>query len=160
VRIAGTTYSLAIAANAQEERLGALDHVPPGARLVTLVRIACRDSWELPRNSHLGAMAIVRRHAFSNDQWAIEGANLLSVKFAEARHFGADPSQIVNQAGCSSVGYWTADRALSTLPPNVFDYVWLIDDPKVDPRRIADWRLVWRGPGSLLYRLPRQRDAQ
>ena len=44
-----------------------------GARVATLVGRACGDGWPLPRNSHLGAMVIVRRHGFSNDQWMIEG---------------------------------------------------------------------------------------
>ena len=72
-----------------------LDHVPRGARLVSLVGQACRGLWSLPRNTHLPAMAIVRRHAFSNDQWAIDGANLLSVRYRQAGDFIADPSQIV-----------------------------------------------------------------
>ena len=160
VRIAGTTASLAIAADAQKVRLRALEHVPPGSRLVHLVGIGCNDQWELPRNSHLGAMAIVRRHAFSNDQWAIEGANLLSVKFREARHFAADPSQIVRAPDCAGLRNWTANQALKKLPPDVFDYAWLIDVPTPDPALTKDWQLVWRGPGSLLYRLPRHQEAQ
>lgn len=160
VRIAGTSASMAIAANGQAERLRALDLVPPGARLVHLSRIGCRDRWELPRNSHLGAMAIVRRHAFSNDQWAIEGANLLSVKFREARQFVADPSQIARDPQCTSSSHWTADQALAALPRDVFDYAWLIDDPSLDPRRTADWQRIWRGNGSLLYRLPRRQEVQ
>ena len=77
-RIVTTTLSLALAANDQAAKLGALEYVPRGARLVTLVGQNCDDLWALPRNTHLGAMAIVRRHAFSNDQWAIEGSNLLT----------------------------------------------------------------------------------
>ena len=157
VRIAGTTFSLAIAADAQAERLRALDHVPLGSRLVHLSAIGCRDRWELPRDSHLGAMAIVRRHAFSNDQWAIEGANLLSVKFREAGHFVADPSQIVRDPQCTSLNNWTADQAIGALPA-VFDHAWLIDDPIHDPRLTASWQLVWQGTGSLLYRLPRNKE--
>jgi len=159
-RIALTTASLAIAANNQSARLAALDHVPRGARLVHLVSEDCASQWELPRNSHLGAMAIVRRHAFSNDQWAIEGANLLSVKFREARHFAADPSQIVRAPDCAGLRNWTANQALEKLPPDVFDYAWLIDVPIPDPALTKDWQLVWRGPGSLLYRLPRHQEAQ
>ena len=77
IRIAASTISLAQASHDYTAKLQALDHVPRGARLVNLVGQTCKDLWSLPRNSHLGAMAIVRRHAFSNDQWAIEGANLL-----------------------------------------------------------------------------------
>ena len=51
--------------------------------------------WALPRNTHLGAMTIVRRQGFSNDQWVTEGANLLQVRSRQRGHFEADPSQIV-----------------------------------------------------------------
>ena len=52
----------------------ALDHVPMGARVVTLRRAAVRRRrGRLLRNSHLGAMVMVRREGFSNDQWLMEG---------------------------------------------------------------------------------------
>ena len=151
IRLAGTTASLAIAADDQEARLAALDHVPRGARLVSLVGQDCGALWALPRNTHLPAMAIVRRHAFSNDQWAIEGANLLSVRYREAGHFAADPSQMVRPAECASTNIWPPERAIAAIPRNAFDYVWLIDMPPLDPRLLEGMRLVWRGPGSLLY---------
>jgi len=154
VRLAGTTASLAIAANDQQAKLQALDHVPIGARLVHLSGQRCGHLWPLPRNSHLGAMALVRRQAFSNDQWAIDGANLLTVRFAEAGHFRADPSQMVREAGCATASIWPPDRALRAIDPRVFDYVWLIDMPDYDQRLTGNWQLVWSGEGSLLYRLP------
>ena len=40
-------------------------------------------------------MAIVRREGFSNDQWVIEGVNLLDLKYRAAGYFAADPSQMV-----------------------------------------------------------------
>ena len=42
----------------------ALDHVPMGARVLSLVGEGCGNNWRLPRNVHLGAMTIVRRHGF------------------------------------------------------------------------------------------------
>lgn len=151
VRIAATTLSLALAANDQAAKLQALDHVPPGAALVTLVGQDCGGLWALPRNTHLGAMAIVRRHAFSNDQWAIEGANLLFVRFREAGHFIADPSQIVRPSECANSEISSIDHALSAIPRHAFDYVWLIDAPPHDPRLVNGMTPIWRGPGSLLY---------
>lgn len=154
VRIAATTLSLVLAANDQSAKLRALDHVPRGARLVTLVGQDCAGLWALPRNTHLGAMAIVRRHAFSNDQWAIEGANLLSVRYRQAGHFIADPSQIVRPPECASSEIWSANRALAAIPRDAFDYLWLVDPPAHDPRLVQDMTPIWRGQGSLLYAVP------
>ena len=53
----------------------------------------CTNSWPLARNSHLGAMVMVRRDGFSNDQWLMEGANLLNLRYKAAGYFAADPSQ-------------------------------------------------------------------
>ena len=152
LRIAATTASLAIAANGQSARLQALDHVPRGARLVSLVGQTCDGLWALPRNSHLPAMAIVRRHAFSNDQWAVEGANLLSVHYRQAGHFAADPSQIVRPAACAHREAWPVDRALAAIPRDAFDYVWLIDVPPHDPKLLEGLTPIWAAPNSLLYR--------
>lgn len=160
VRLGGTTASLAIAADAQEARLRALDRLPRGARLLHLAGQMCADRWALPRNSHLGGMALVRRHAFSNEQWAIDGANLLEVRFTEAGRFRSDPSQIVRETRCATPQRWSADQALRAIPKGVFDYAWLIDMPPYDARLTAGWSLVWSGEGSLLYRLPESREGQ
>lgn len=151
VRIVGMTLSLGIAADDQEAKLRALDHVPRGSSMVTLTGQPCVRPWALPRNSHLGAMAIVRRHAFSNDQWAVEGANLLSVRYKAAGHFMSDPSQMVRPSTCPTDLVWSADRALAAIPRDAFDYVWLIDLPPHDQRLLAGMTPVWRGRGSLLY---------
>lgn len=150
VRLTGTTASLAMATNEQAATLRALDHVPMGAAVVHLTGARCDDRWGLPRNSHLGAMAIVRRQAFSNDQWAIDGANLLKVRFRAAGPFMADPSQMVRSPNCAR-NLRTVDQALAAIPDDVFDYVWLIDTPAHDPALTEAWVPVWRGRDSLLY---------
>jgi hypothetical protein len=152
-RIAATTASLAIASNNHSERLAALDHVPRGARLVHFVAEDCATLWALPRNTHLGAMAIVRRNAFSNDQWAVKGANLLSVHFDEAGRFRSDPSQIVRPAACANRDARAIDATLAEIPLDAFDYVWLIDADANDPRLPGGAKLIWKSPGSLLYKL-------
>ena len=154
-RIAVTTTSMALAANQQQAQLAALDQVPRGARLLTLIHVPCRSQWALPRNSHLGAMAIVRRHAFSNDQWAIEGMNLLSVRYTAAGRFMSDPSQLVRSPTCPPrTEYRPTDRALWLIPGDAFDYVWLIDWPAAEVRTPVGFTPVWRGPASLLYAKP------
>lgn len=150
-RTAANTVSLAMAANDQKAKLNAIDVMPTGARVITLTGMPCSEYWPLLRNSHLGAMVIVRRQGFSNDQWLLEGVNLLDLKYRAAGYFAADPSQLVRPNGCRDYLHRTIDASLSALPRKDFDYVWLVDVPAYDSGLIAGMKPVWRGPGSILY---------
>ena len=152
-RIGATTVSLAMAADDQQAKLEALDHVERGARVITLTGMPCGDYWPLLRNSHLGAMVVVRRDGFSNDQWLMEGLNLLDLKYTRAGYYAADPSQLVRPNGCREPLHREIDVSLAGLPRKDFDYLWLVDVPPFDPSLVARMRPVWRGPGSILYRL-------
>ena len=147
VRIGSNTLSLAMAADDQRAKLAALDHVPDGARVITLTGMTCNEYWPMLRNSHLGAMVIARRQGFSNDQWLLEGVNLLDLKYKAAGYFAADPSQLVRPNHCLDSLHRQIDESLSALPRNDFDYVWLIDVPPYNPQLVADLPVVWRGPG-------------
>ncbi|MES2119962.1 MAG: hypothetical protein V4513_05230 [Pseudomonadota bacterium] len=151
VRTGANTISLKIAADDQTAKLHAIDRMPIGARVITLTGMPCREYWPLLRNSHLGAMVIVRREGFSNDQWLMEGLNLLDLKYRSAGYFAADPSQLVRPVGCRDRLHRTIEESLSSLPRDDFDYVWLIDVPPYDPKVVEGMRAVWRGPGSILY---------
>jgi len=155
VRIGVNTASLAISARQQQQELTALDFIPMGARVVWMTDEGpnCGHGWPLPRDSHLGAMAVVRRHGFSNDQWVMAGLNLLDLKYRTAGRFAADPSQIVRPAGCHSRGGWWIDRALRQLPRDKFDYLWLIQPPPFDAALVDGLQPVWRDGRSVLYRL-------
>ena len=153
IRLGSTTESLARAANDQNAKLAALNHVERGARVVTLVMAPCGNFWLLPRNSHLGAMVMVRKEGFSNDQWLVEGANLLNLKYEAAGYYAADPSQIVLDNRCRDGLHKTINQSLALLPRKDFDYVWLVDPSGYDHRLVADLTPVWRGSGSILYRL-------
>jgi hypothetical protein len=157
LRVASTTASLAIAADEQEEKLEALDHIPVGARVATMVGEPCGAAWALPRDSHVGAMVIVRRQGFTNDQWVMEGLNLLDLRYAAAGHFAADPSQRVRPVGCATGPLWSIDMALREVPRKAFDFVWLIEPPPFDRQLVADLRPVWRGTDSVLYQVPKER---
>ena len=152
-RTVANTISLGMAANDQSAKLEALNVVPEGARVITLTGMTCNEYWPLLRNSHLGAMVIVRRDGFSNDQWVIEGVNLLDLKYRAAGYFAADPSQLVRPNSCRDRLHRQINQSLGALPRNDFDYVWLIDVPPYDPSLVADLPVAWRGPGSVLYRL-------
>jgi hypothetical protein len=151
-RTAANTVSLAIAADDQSAKLKAIDLMPRGARVISLVGMPCTEYWPMLRNGHLGAMVVVRREGFANDQWVIEGVNLLDLKYKKAGYYAADPSQLVRPNRCIDPLHREIDQSLATLPRYDFDYVWLIDVPPYHPEVAADMKVVWRGPGSVLYK--------
>ena len=151
-RTAANTISLGMSANDQSAKLEAVEVMPRGARVISLVGMTCREYWPMLRNGHLGAMVIVRREGFANDQWVIEGVNLLDLKYKKAGYFAADPSQLVRPNNCRDRLHRQIDESLSTLPRDDFDYVWVIDPPAYNPETAADMKAVWRGPGSILYK--------
>ena len=147
---------MAIAARDQEAKLEALNHVPEGAAVVSLVGRECRRVWELPRNSHLPGMIIARRQGFSNDQWQIDGTNLMKVVYFDAGVFRKDPSQMVFPEWCGGRRQlWTVSRALRAIPRDKFDYVWMVDVPAFNPELTQGMTPIWRGKGSMLYRIDR-----
>jgi hypothetical protein len=152
-RTVANTISLGMAADDQSAKLEALRQVPEGSRVITLTGMTCSEYWPLLRNSHLGAMVIVRRAGFSNDQWLLEGINLLDLKYRAAGYFAADPSQLVRPNQCVDGLHRQINGSLAALPRNDFDYVWLVDVPPYDTSLVSDLPVVWRGPKSVLYRL-------
>ena len=153
-RLAATSVSLVLAANQQQQALGAIDHLPVGARVLSLVGTPCVENWALPRMSHLGGIAIVRRDAFENDQWSIPGANLLQVRNpGQYGGFSSDPSQFVVPMTCPNGEHHAVDVAIAAFPRAAFDYVWLIEPPAHDPRGLAGMTRVWSAGTNALYRV-------
>jgi hypothetical protein len=153
VRTAANTASLAIAAMDQKAKLHAIEFIPRGARVATFYGLPAAEPWALPRNSHLGAFVIVRREGFSNEQWITAGHNLLVLKYRAAGAFSSDPSEVVRPSGAEPGPYRTIDRALLQVPRPAFDYIWLINAPTFDAQLVTDLQPVWRGPGTILYRV-------
>ncbi len=160
IRTAATTSSMAVASSRYAQALGALDHVPEGARLVTFVGHACQQQWSTNRMEHLPAMAIVRKHAFSNDQWDMAGAQLLHARRPEAAGFRGDPSQIVTARKCGGEWWRTLDRSLAEFPRGAFDYVWIIDPPRYNARLLGGMKQVWSDGPDALYRVDAHSGAR
>lgn len=127
VRILAVSLSLFIESRAWNDKLQVLDQVRPGSRVASLVHLDC-DRWGSSRSTHLGSFAIVERDSFSNDQWSVAGSRLLTIDNPAAGLFASDPSQIVTTGPCVDQG-WPLSFALSRLPADAFDYLWLIDMP-------------------------------
>ncbi|HEY1145203.1 MAG TPA: hypothetical protein VGE84_02570 [Allosphingosinicella sp.] len=153
VRMAGTTVSFWLYDQDYDRQLAALDHVPEGGRLVSFVGRSCGEPWKTSRLEHLPAMAIVRRHAFSNDQWTMAGAQLLSVDYPEGEWFVRDPSQIVTPIKCRWERWLPIADALKRLPRQAFDYVWLINPPSYRAELVDGLVPLWRSGTSVLYKV-------
>lgn len=153
VRIGATTVSMWLYDRSYDRELAALEHVPPGARLASFTGVGCRQSWAMSRLEHFPAMAVVRRNAFSNDQWTMVGAQLLSVHYPQGGRFVRDPSQIVTGSQCRGETWLSLDNTLKRLPREAFDYIWLIQPPPHDPALLKGLQPVWRNGTSVLYRV-------
>ena len=143
LRLGVTT--LAWQANSHEtgEILGALDHLPQGARIAGAVT-GHRSEWKQPAFTHIFAYATVRKDALTNANFAIPGVHMLQLR-PEDRDF-ADPSQQIWIEGSESPN-------LSAFPPAAkADYLWYVG--KAPPAALpAGAEVIYRTPHSLLARL-------
>ena len=156
VRTGGTTVSMWLYDRTYDRELAALDHVPHGARLVSFVGRPCTENWAMTRLLHLPGLAIVRRHAFSNDQWTLAGAQLLHVRYKPGWPFLNDPTEIITRVRCRGEYWRTTDQALAQFPRAAFDYVWLISPPPYQAKLTQGLRPIWRDGASVLYRVEDQ----
>jgi hypothetical protein len=154
VRVAATTASFVIYANDYSRVLPAIDHMPRGAAVLTFVGRSCRDDWTMGRLEHLSGIALERKLVFSNDQWSMAGGQLLTTRYAAARGFAHDPSNIVTVVQCRREWWRPFDKALGTFPRAAFNYLWVVNPPvKVDPALMAGLVPVWQGQRTALYRI-------
>ncbi|WP_174298392.1 hypothetical protein [Sphingomonas bacterium] len=151
VRMGAATVSYAMFADSYGTQLAALDRLPQGARLVSFVGETCHNQWTMSRLEHLPAIALERRLAYTNDQWSMAGAQLLTTRYVAARRYAHDPSQIVTSVQCPREYWRPISRSLARFPRDAFDYVWLIRVPDYDPALERGLIPLWRhgrGTGS------------
>jgi hypothetical protein len=152
-RFGGTTVSFWLYDRDYDEELAALDHLPVGARLITFVGETCYNEWRMTRLQHIPGIATVRRLAYTNDQWSMAGAQLMTVRYRAARRFSHDPSQIVTNVKCPREWWRPVSVALAQFPRGAFDYVWMIRPPPYDKRLEAGLIPVWRNGTSALFKV-------
>jgi len=153
VRTAGSTISMWLYDQSYDRELAALDHVPHGARMVSFVGRPCVEPWAMSRLLHVPGLAIVRNHAFSNDQWTMAGAQLLQVRYRPGWPFIRDATQVVTAYPCPREVWRPIDMALEMVPRDAFDYIWLITPPPYDPKLTTGLQPIWRSGTSVLYRV-------
>jgi hypothetical protein len=152
-RIGASTISFLIYERTFQNELPALDHVPRGARLVSFVGSPCRSVWTMPRLDHLPAFAVIRREAFSNDQWSVAGAQVDRVNYPVGGDLIKDPSQIVGITPCPGNRWRTLDDSIARIPPGAFDYLWLIQPPAYDRGLVRTMTPLWTNGRSVLFRI-------
>lgn len=158
VRTLAGTASFAIESRDWTRHLAALDHIPRGARVAAFVGATCDQPWRMARAGHLPSMAIVRRGAFTNDQFDLGSTALLTVTVPGTAGFATDPSQIVMDTPCpASPEFRTLDTALARMPRDRFDLIWLIGPARIDPARLGDTRFVWSDGRDFLFAIPHPR---
>ncbi len=160
-RIGGTTISYWMFARDYRTELAALDHVPVGARLVSFVGYGCDNKWKMSRLEHLPALALERRLAYTNDQWSMAGAQLLTARYFAAGGFAHDSSQIVTDRWCMREWWRPIGFSIARFPRGTFDYVWQIRTPPYDPRYASDLVPIWRSPDgtSTLFKVDHTRPV-
>jgi len=156
LRIAAATVSFVLYERDWARELAALDHIPRGARVLVLAGDTCDQPWAHSRRVHLAGLAIARRGAFTNDQWQMAGAPLLSVRVRGAGYFGHDPSQISVPTPCRiDPNLMPQARALAEFPREVFTHVWLIRPHPIAPSAREGLKPLWQRGDSVLYAVDR-----
>jgi hypothetical protein len=154
VRMAVLTQDFAARDAANQHQLTALNHVAPNSRVFVEVSLPCLSRWTTSRMDHLGAMAIVRRNAFANGQWTAAGAQLVRIKYAPAKGYSEDPTEILRPRHCTDKKSKRYPDALNHLPHHAFDYAWLIDMPRTSWNSFPGLVPIWTGGGSgILYKV-------
>lgn len=153
LRLAGATIAFALFAQGQARELAAVDHLPQGVAMLSLVAEPSTADWVNPRLGHLAGIAVARARVFTNEQWAIDGQQLIAPRHPAAAPFDRDPSQLVFAKG-QPYAQTDFDAAIAHFDRGTFDYVWTIGFA-AGRAHASDLALVWWNDGSALYRVTR-----
>ena len=149
LRLAGNTVSMAAWDNRIRAEQAVLDNVPQGSQLLTFVALPCRPimSYSRLRNTHVGSYALIRRRAFANDQWAMQGGQLLSIHNPAVGPFTTADTSTVFVEPCHGVKPFLS--VLQDVPATV-PMVWVIWHAPELP--LPGWSVARRSGSSVLYR--------
>jgi hypothetical protein len=139
---------------AYASHLRAVTLLPMGAKVAVFVEFPCQVPWRRERIDHFDGMAIVRRNAFTNAQWDVPGAQLLTPLGAVGTAY-ADPSQLVRTPDCARDLRAQLAVDIGRFPRDRFDYVWAIG---FRPETLPRWpglQPVFADDRTILYRIAR-----
>ena len=125
------------------ELLGALDHLPEGAKVATLV-VTERRTWGYNTQEHVGAWSVVRLDALNNSNFALPKVHMLTLREGGARFI--DPyHRLLHRRG-------TPINLVDYAPARSADWFWYVgaQEPVSLPTGFV---VAARGKGWLLARL-------
>ncbi|WP_068081005.1 hypothetical protein [Novosphingobium rosa] len=144
VRLATTTLSWQQDSADTDEILKALDVIPEGAKVASVV-LTPREFWWFNKQEHVGGYLVIRRHALVNMNFALPHIHMLHVK--EGGPGFADPSHRLLQSIHQPV-------RLDCIRP-AYHADWLLYVGAKAPETLPDKaKVVWQGRGVWLARLP------
>jgi hypothetical protein len=152
-RLAVSTVTFADLDRAWNSQLAAIAHIAPGSRVLVQANVGCTSDWKQRRMEHIGSLAIVRRDAFTNDQWTMPGAQLVTARYTRGWPFVTDPSQIMRPPRCRFRNEAVLEQTLKIFRRDAFDYVWFIDLPPSRWPQDPQLAPVWQGETGILYRV-------
>lgn len=155
VRTSATTVSFARYEKDMQVELEALPHIPIGSRVAAFVHRSCEAEWSHDRRGHLPSIGLARRSLFVNDQFSMDGVQLVGVHYPAAGTFTRDPSQIIVRKRCPGEDWHTFSEAIDNLPRSAFDYVWLINANDHGGADLSGLSPVWQKANSTLYKIGR-----
>ena len=122
--------------------------------MVSFVGAPCGMAWATNRLEHIPALGIVRRDAYSNDQWNMAGAQLMRAHISQRRWFDSDPSQIVTAAPCRGE-WWKSDPTGASPISRAIPLIMcgLLDPPPFDPYWTRGMTRMWFDGSNALYRI-------
>ncbi|PNU04210.1 GtrA family protein [Novosphingobium guangzhouense] len=150
LRLVGNTVSMAAWDAQIRKEQAVVEHVPRGSQLLTFIALPCGNfirQQARQRDVHIASYAMIRRHAFANDQWAMPGGQLLTIHNPAAGPFlDADIGLLVAEQ-CQGTNQFLA--AMDRVPAGIAQ-LWVVwHAPEL---RLDGWRPVARSGGSVLYR--------
>jgi hypothetical protein len=147
-RLAATTEGWLAGSRETAQLLGALDHVPQGARIASAVA-SDQSLWRFNTFEHIGSYAVVRRDALVNSNFAIPRVHMLTMRDG-GRNF-IDASQRIKFRPGDTIDLGNYQPALQA------DYLWYVGHP--EPSRLPPGAIViWRSDHGLLARLAKAGD--
>jgi hypothetical protein len=153
VRLAVATIGFQAYDAAYARHLQALDKVERGAKIAVFLEFPCDVAWRRPRLDHLDGLAIVRRDAFTNAQWDVPGAQLLSPLGAVGTGYNADPSQLVRRRDCPADLRPVLAQRIASFPRDRFGYVWVLGFDPATLSRYAGLTPLFADDRTILYRI-------
>lgn len=155
-RMSMTSYGWLARGTALDKDLGALAHLPRGARVAQASPDLVCIAWENTALTHFASFAIFRRDAFVNTEWIIPGAQIMKPIYLPGSPYNVPPRMTYEDCQGVPIGQWLED-----LPRDRFDFVWLFKFQPTPASR--KWlKPVFSGPNGSLYRIvrPASRDSR